>query len=57
MADESDPTEAPEFKRVLGKLLTTPHKPQAAVKEAKGGKPRGRPPKAKEAATRGLGGD
>src|SRR5687767_9009431 len=32
---KSDPTADPEFKRVLGNLLTTPHKPQSEMKVGK----------------------
>jgi hypothetical protein len=35
MADKSDPTKDPEFKRVLKNLLNTPHKPQAELKVGK----------------------
>jgi hypothetical protein len=31
----SDPTNDPEFKRVLKNLLNTPHKPQAELKAGK----------------------
>jgi len=39
---KSDPTEEPEFKRVLGNLLKMPHKPHSKMKL---GKPRAKPAK------------
>ena len=33
--DESDPTKAPEFQRVLGNMLKSPPKPQSELKVGK----------------------
>jgi hypothetical protein len=52
---KSDPTKDPEFKRVLGNLLSAPSKPHS---EMKLGKPRSKPnksPKAKKKAPRQRG--
>ena len=35
MAEKSDPTKDPEFKRVLKNLLDTPHTPRAELKAGK----------------------
>jgi hypothetical protein len=47
VADGSkDSTKDPEFQRVLRNMLNTPHRPHSELKpKAKGGKPKGKPPK------------
>lgn len=49
---EKDPTQQPEFKRVLHNLLTTPHKPQSELKVGKA-KPKAEKPARKPKPAKG----